>query len=608
MRLRTKLVIYNAVPVLICAVALYAFFSATIRSQIAEELVSIRKNEEAHVVKRLQSNVDAAFAILQKERSLGTAKEAIAKIIGSMRFSDGTGYLWIHSFDKNDIRKPVMLMHPISPKLNGKPVDALVDFSRDATSRYAKLFHNNRAYAVADPEVAALKPTRLIVAMNEVCASTPEGAGVVKYYWSKAGEQYDPDTGYPKLSYVKLDREWGWVLGTGEYVDVIDANIERQKEEAEKSAVALLIVLLVALVVLVVVLNIVVFVVSGRITKPVLAMTATARDLAMGGGDLTKRMALRQRDEIGELAGSIDQMLENLAVMIGQIRESSRRVDQISGDFKSDAASLSGSSGAISESATAVSASSKQSTDLFARVTEEAELLSQSSASVASAVEEMSITVTEISTNVNSASHMTVEANTTADKVSMAMQNLSNFSNGIRKILESIEDVAAQTKLLALNATIEAAAAGEAGKGFAVVANEVKELATQTSQATDQIREQILLITEGTTAASADVAENRAIVAKLSEISNGIASAIEEQSITVNEISKNVSSVSSSTDTISGRLKEATAESQRVSEIAASLNDEADAGNQNATKMDSGATHLSSVSGELSELVGQFTI
>jgi methyl-accepting chemotaxis protein len=175
---------------------------------------------------------------------------------------------------------------------------------------------------------------------------------------------------------------------------------------------------------------------------------------------------------------------------------------------------------------------------------------------VAAAMEEMSATVGEISKNASSAAQVASDASKLADKAVGTVELLSGSSNEVGEIIDTISAIAQQTNLLALNATIEAARAGAAGKGFAVVANEVKELAQQTSKATEDIRKKIQTIREHSEATVSAVGEIGSIVGNINTAQIGIAGAVEEQSVTIAEINRNISQVAQGSQVIAADLKE----------------------------------------------------
>jgi methyl-accepting chemotaxis protein len=169
-----------------------------------------------------------------------------------------------------------------------------------------------------------------------------------------------------------------------------------------------------------------------------------------------------------------------------------------------------------------------------------AEQVSRSVETVASAAEEMGASIKEIAKNANEAARVATAAVKVADKTNATVSKLGESSAEIGNVIKVITSIAQQTNLLALNATIEAARAGEAGKGFAVVANEVKELAKQTAKATEDIGRKIEAIQGDTKGAVEAIAQIGMIIGQINDIQSTIASAVEEQTATTAEISRNV--------------------------------------------------------------------
>ncbi len=183
-----------------------------------------------------------------------------------------------------------------------------------------------------------------------------------------------------------------------------------------------------------------------------------------------------------------------------------------------------------------------------------AEQVSKNVATVATSAEEMSASVKEIAKNANDAAKVATEAVTVASNTNKTVAKLGESSIEIGKVIKVITSIAQQTNLLALNATIEAARAGEAGKGFAVVANEVKELAKQTATATEDISQKIEAIQGDTKGAVTAIDQISKIIGQINDISNTIASAVEEQSATTNEIARNATEAAKGSTEISKNI------------------------------------------------------
>jgi methyl-accepting chemotaxis protein len=182
--------------------------------------------------------------------------------------------------------------------------------------------------------------------------------------------------------------------------------------------------------------------------------------------------------------------------------------------------------------------------------------ISDGTRQTAASLEEVSASVGEISKNTSEAAGVASEASKLGERTGDSMAKLSASSDEITQVIELITNIARQTNLLALNATIEAARAGEAGKGFAVVANEVKELARQTAQATNQIRTRIETMRSNAKESKEAVAQINAIVARIHAAQNAIAAAVEEQSVTIGDVNRTINQAAQGAQGVSKGLAE----------------------------------------------------
>jgi methyl-accepting chemotaxis protein len=187
-------------------------------------------------------------------------------------------------------------------------------------------------------------------------------------------------------------------------------------------------------------------------------------------------------------------------------------------------------------------------------VSDASDQVSKNVATVAASAEELNISVKEIAKNASDAARVATTAVRVADETNRTVAKLGESSVEIGKVIKVITSIAQQTNLLALNATIEAARAGEAGKGFAVVANEVKELAKQTAAATEDISQKIEAIQNDTKAAVAAISQIGQIIGQINDFQNTIASAVEEQAATTNEIARSAGAASRNSTEISGNV------------------------------------------------------
>lgn len=254
-----------------------------------------------------------------------------------------------------------------------------------------------------------------------------------------------------------------------------------------------------------------------------------------------------------------------------------------------NAATLGSSSEELTAVSTEMSASAEETATQANVVSAAAEQVSKNVQTVATGVEEMGASIREIAGNANQAAKVAQEAVKVAETTNSTIAKLGESSSEIGKVIKVITSIAEQTNLLALNATIEAARAGEAGKGFAVVANEVKELAKETAKATEEIGQKIEAIQHDTRGAVDAIQNIGRVIGQINDISNTIASAVEEQTATTNEISRNVA--------------EAAKGSSEIAQNITSVAKAAQSTTQGASNTQQAASELSRMAAELQELV-----
>jgi methyl-accepting chemotaxis protein len=379
-------------------------------------------------------------------------QEEAKQQIGSLRFGpDNQDYFFIIDTDAK------MVMHPIKPELNGK---SMGDFQ--------------------DP-----KGKKLFAEM--VGVSREKGEGYVHYMWEKPGEK-NP---VPKTSYVKLFKDWNWIVGTGIYTDDIDkAMLAQERDVASAIGKQRLWIIGVSAVLTLIAGSVVAFL-AHSIASPIRATSLMLRDIAEGEGDLTSRLKVTTKDELGDMAKWFNVFVEKLQNIIRKIAEDAKELNSSAGSLSKVSSEMSGGAGQTSNRANTVAVAIEEMSANMSSVAASMEETTTNVDMVAAAVEEMNSTIKEIAETSEKARTITDQAVGEAARSSAQVDALGKSAMEINKVLETISEISDQVDLLALNATIEAARAGEAGRGFAVVANEIKELARQTAEASNQIREQI---------------------------------------------------------------------------------------------------------------------
>ncbi len=297
-------------------------------------------------------------------------------------------------------------------------------------------------------------------------------------------------------------------------------------------------------------------------------------------GDLTREIGVGGEDAIGRLGRGLGQFFATLRGSVANIARTAETVASAATQMNRVGERLGQAAGETSTQASMVSRSADE--------------VSGNVGTVATGTEEMSASIREIARNAADASRVASQAVRVAERTNGTVGKLGASSAEIGKVIKVITSIAEQTNLLALNATIEAARAGEAGKGFAVVANEVKELAKETAKATEEIGRKIDTIQTDTAEAVAAIREIGDIIGEINQIQASIAGAVEEQTATTNEISRNVSEAARNALEIARNIQGVAHAAQETSE--------------GAVQSQASAAELARAARELQALVGQFRI
>ncbi|PPV42625.1 methyl-accepting chemotaxis protein [Ectopseudomonas oleovorans] len=503
--------------------------------QIHTDLYAGKSEKTEHVVQSA-AGILKHFHSLESAGSLSReeAQKQAMEVVRGLRY-DAQEYFWI-----ND-QTPVMLMHPMNAKLEGQNLSGF-----------------------KDPDGKAL--------FNEMVAITrSQGAGQVDYRWPKPGAT-DP---VPKISYVELFQPWGWIIGSGIYVD--DVQVEFRAQAVKAISIGLLIALLLTgLMVLI----------TRSITQPLQAAVDAMASISSGEGDLTRNLDTHGRDELTALATYFNAFTAKLRHVIRQMLDSAGSLDQA-------ARSL----GDISSEAQRHSQQQAQQMELVATAINEVTYGVQDVAKNAEhASSEMHTAEDQASQgqqNIEASLRQIDQLSGTIDKAVEVIQSLASESTQIGSVLEVIRSIAEQTNLLALNAAIEAARAGEQGRGFAVVADEVRLLAQRTQQSTAEIQGMIerlqgnseaavkvinessrasQLTVEQASQAGESLAQIAQSLRNLTGLNASIASATLQQSHVVEDINQNVTQTAALAHNTAEAAEQSSAASQHLKQLADQLN------------------------------------
>lgn len=348
------------------------------------------------------------------------------------------------------------------------------------------------------------------------------------------------------------------------------------------------------------------FFLSKVISSPLKRSVELAKSLA--AGDLTKRLDLQQKDELGILANALNTMADTFNSMIANMNKEVTSLTTTSKELNVTAETMSKNSANVSNSAHSVATSTEQLSNNMEIVADASEVASTNVNAVATASEEITNSIAEVDSKTEEARSITEEAVKLANSSSVKVDALGEAANQISKVTGVITEISDQTNLLALNATIEAARAGEAGKGFAVVANEIKELAKQTAAATGEIRGSIELMQGSTNETVEEIRQITDVIERVDEIVAGITDSVAVQTSTTNKITENIRQAAMGIGEVNENISQSSSASMGIATDINKMSELAEDLSETGETVKTSAQHLANMADSLKNIVAQFKI
>ena len=328
----------------------------------------------------------------------------------------------------------------------------------------------------------------------------------------------------------------------------------------------------------------------------------------VGQGDFTTSLKVESQDEIGQLTESLNTMVGRLNNTFRQFSENAEKLQDSAAELSQSSADMTEGATQSSTKATSVAAAAEEMSANMNSVAAASEQAATNVNIIATSSEEMSATVKEISRNTQKATLVTQEAVTLTTSSTEKVDALGRAAGAISKVTEVITEISEQTNLLALNATIEAARAGEAGKGFAVVANEIKDLAKQTAEATQEIKGKIEDIQGSTESTVVEIRQIADVINDVNAIVSTIATAVEEQNVTTSEITNNVAQAAEGISEVNENVAQTSAVSAEIAQDIAEVSHVSGEITSLSSGVSQNAEQLTGVADQLKELIAMFKV
>ncbi|UAA37979.1 methyl-accepting chemotaxis protein [Paraneptunicella aestuarii] len=555
--IKHRLLSISTIPLVLLVVILIALISQQIDKTIDKEVKVVESTAYENKKQELKQIIDAAYSIVKSIYENGGTKEEAAELLTKFQYG-GDGYLF------------------------GLDKDAIQIFSGGANSKTGISYYDvkdaNGVYFIRELISAGRKN------------GLGDGNNFVTYHYPLPGQKIP----VAKLSYAIYFERWDMMVGTGIYINHIEEQVNAFRDSMNDSKSSMLsMAVIISVVVLVLLIGVGMMAVRS-IIQPLDEVNESIEKLAQGNGDLTQRVNVKDRFEVGTLAGNVNTLLASLQRLIISIKDVSNGVNNESNELAKEADRME-------------SLSIKQ---------------LNSVEQIAAATTEMAQTAHHVADNANRAANAAQEANehgqNALEKVESSCEEMAHLNNemmrasqvvtqvgedveNISSVLQVIENIAGQTNLLALNAAIEAARAGEQGRGFAVVADEVRNLASKTQGSTEEIQEMITKLQNGSRSAVG-------VMSSSIKRSHAAEQSIRSTAEMLQEIAGAINTMSDVNAQIAEAARQQNEAGEEINRSVVELSEQNKGLSEFATRNGKTAEHMRKDTNELEKLVGQFKV
>ena len=548
MTIKNRIILLTIIPLVLFTLVIMATIDQRLSMASSEQAEQLRSKLMADRQAELKNYLDMTLTAIAPfyEQNGPQAQEQAKSLMRRLRYGeDKSGYIFVYRFDGTNL---VLGPNP------AKEGDNMINV-RDSNGKQV---------------------------IKDLIDVARQGGGFYDYLWAKPGSE-DPQ---PKLSYAVSLPKWGWMLGTGFYIDDINAQLAQQQQQADDTLTGALEILIAVAVLGIVATIAVAIYLTNRTLAPVTHSVALMDNIAQGDGDLTKRLDVDGETEIDQLAGAFNLFADKVQSTIAKVTDTADQlvvsVNEVHRASESHSQDASRQHQEIEQVAAAISEMSATAQEVARSAAEGANSANVAYGDAESGQQELHSTLTSIG-----------ELDNLLQQAESVIVTLETESENIGSVLGVIGGIAEQTNLLALNAAIEAARAGEMGRGFAVVADEVRTLASRTQDSTQEIQTMINKLQEEAARAVMVMQQSKAksqstvsqankagdslnkitgSINTINDMNNQIATAAEEQNAVSEEINKSVNQIAELSTAISGGMQETTASADKLSGLGDDLN------------------------------------